>query len=114
MFTGTGKDFLERYSQFEKRYQSELLKNLDVGKAQGVDLDFIMNGGAINLDILNAEAKTMLEREYKEDVLRLPKAFRDIGNPGIQMPSSNRYRHAFRYGVDTEERVIKSSSSCSK
>ncbi len=86
MFTGTGKDFLERYSQFEKRYQSELLKNLDVGKAQGVDLDFIMNGGAINLDILNAEAKTMLEREYREDVLRLPKMFRDIGNPGIQMP----------------------------
>jgi hypothetical protein len=112
VFTGTGKDFLERYSQFEKRYQSELLKNLDVGKAQGVDLDFIMNGGAINLDILNAEAKTMLEREYREDVLRLPKMFRDIGNPGIQMPSSNRYRYAFRYGVDTEERIIESSSSC--
>jgi len=70
-----------------------------------------MNGGGINLDILNAEAKRMLEREYKEDVLRLPKVFRDVGSPGIQMPSSNRYRHAFRYGVDTEERIGKSSSS---
>ena len=70
-----------------------------------------MNGGGINLDILNTEAKRMLEREYNEAVLRLPKAFRDVGNPGIQMPSSNRYRHAFRYGVDTEERIGKSSSS---
>lgn len=70
-----------------------------------------MNGGGINLDILNAEAKRMFEREYKEDVLRLPKVFRDVGSPGIQMPSSNRYRHAFRYGVDTEERIGKSSSS---
>lgn len=89
-----------------------LVKELDLSKAQGVDVDFLMRGGAINLDVLNANAKAILEREYREDVLRLPKMFQKVGSPAIQMPSSNKYRYAFRYAVETEERIIESSASC--
>ena len=86
-----------------------LKTELDLSKSSGVDIDFLKRGGAINLDVLNANVKQILEREYREDVLKLPKLFQQVGSPSLQLPSSNRYRHAFRYFVDSNERRVKSS-----
>lgn len=110
---GTGKDFLDRYSLFEKEYQSKLVTNLDPFRSSGVDVEYLMRGGGINLGILDVESKKLLERRYKEDVLRLPNLFQEVGSPGIQLPSANKYRYAFRYGVDTQERSITSSANSS-
>jgi len=110
---GTGKDFLDRYSRFEKEYQSKLLTNLDPFRSAGVDVEYLMRGGGINLDILDAESRRLLEKVYKEDILRLPEVFQQAGSPGIQLPSANKYRSAFRYGVDTGERSISSSTNSS-
>lgn len=110
---GTGKDFLGRYADFEKEYQSKLLTNLDPFRSSGVDVEYLMRGGGINLGILDVESRKLLERRYKEDVLRLPNMFQEVGSPGIQLPSANKYRHAFRYGVDTGERSITSSTNYS-
>jgi len=110
---GTGKDFLDRYSLFEKEYQSKLVTNLDPFRSSGVDVEYLMRGGGINLGILDVESRKLLERRYKEDVLRLPNLFQEVGSPGIQLPSANKYRHAFRYGVDTGERSIASSANSS-
>ena len=110
---GTGKDFLERYADFEKEYQSKLLTDLDPFRSSGVDIEYLMRGGGINLGVLNVESGKLLERRYKEDVLRLPELFHQVGSPGIQLPSANKYRVAFRYGVDTQERSIASSTNYS-
>jgi len=108
---GTGKDFLDRYSRFEKEYQSKLLTNLDPFRSAGVDVEYLMRGGGINLGILDAESRRLLEKVYKEDILRLPEVFQQVGSPGIQLPSANKYRSAFRYGVDTGERSISSGTN---
>ena len=110
---GTGKDFLGRYADFEKEYQSKLLTNLDPFRSSGVDVEYLMRGGGINLGILDVESRKLLERRYKEDILRLPEVFQQVGSPGIQLPSANKYRSAFRYGVDTQERSIASSTNYS-
>ncbi len=82
-----------------------LVKELDPSKAKGVDIDYLLKGGGIDLSILNKEARKRLETMYTQDILRLPKLFREVGSPGIQLPSANKYRYAFRYGVDTDERI---------
>lgn len=102
---GSGKDFLQRYENFEKTYQRMLVKELDPSKAKGVDIEYLLKGGGIDLSILNKEAKKRLETMYTQDILRLPKLFRETGSPGIQLPSANKYRYAFKYGVDTDERI---------
>jgi len=110
---GTGKDFLQRYADFEKEYQSKLLTNLDPFRSAGVDVEYLMRGGGMNLGILDVESRKLLERRYKEDILRLPEVFQQVGSPGIQLPSANKYRSAFRYSVDTQERSITSSTNYS-
>lgn len=103
-FIGTGKDFLNRYSEFEKQYQKLLATELDINKTAGVDIDFLRSGGAIDLNVLNSGARKNLERQYKEDILRIPKVFQDQGYPALQLPSSNKYRYAFKLGTETKER----------
>lgn len=88
-----------------------LVTELDNNKIAGVDIDYLKRGGAIDLSVLNRNARNMLEKEYKLDILKIPKIFQDKGHAALQLPSSNKYRYALRYGVDTAQRRCKSSSN---
>jgi|GEM_PF-5544293 len=102
---GTGKAFLDRYTDFEKRYQSALNTHLDPSKVAGVDIDFLRSGGSINLNVLEANIGNEFRRVYTEDILRIPKIFQKHGAPGIQLPSSNLYRLSTKYATETAERI---------
>lgn len=88
-----------------------LVTELDNNKIAGVDIDYLKRGGAIDLSVLNLGARRELERTYKISVLNIPKIFQDKGHAALQLPSSNKYRYALRYGVDTAQRRGKSSSN---
>lgn len=95
---------MNKYSEFEKQYQKLLATELDIGRAAGVDIEFLKSGGAIDLSVLNRQAREILERQYKEDILRIPKIFQSQGYPTLQLPTSNKYRYPFRFGTETGER----------
>lgn len=111
---GGGKDFLDRYSKFENDYQKALRRNLDPAKVAGVDMDFLRSGGAINLNVLTQDVREKFQREYFNDILRLPNVFKEVGAPGIQLPSANQYRYAARYAVETGERIAQSCTNIIK
>lgn len=77
---------------------------LDINKAASVDIDFLKSGGAIDLSVLNRSAREALEKQYKEDILKIPKIFQTQGYPTLQLPTSNKYRYPFRFGTETGER----------
>lgn len=43
----------------------------------------------------------MMKGEYRDEVLKLPMLFNEIGLPSQQLPSTNLYRKAAKYNVDT-------------
>lgn len=62
-----------------------------------------MRDGKIDLSILDEENARLMQKEYSEDVLKLPKLFKKVGLPGQQLPSTNLYRKAVRYRISAGE-----------
>lgn len=98
---GSSEEFIKSYENFQKRYIAALSSNLDPSKAKGVDLSMMRRGQKIDLNLLTTEAKKRLEKEYIDNVLKLPKLFKEIGLPNTSLPSANLYRELFRYQIDT-------------
>jgi len=73
---GSPEEFLERYSSFQKRYIN-LLKTgqIDPSKIGRVNIDTLIAGGKIDLNILSEEAAEQMRRVYSTEVLRLPELF---------------------------------------
>lgn len=99
---GTPEAFLQRYSEFHEKY----IKLLETGKVNSakvgrVNLDTLIAGGKIDLSILDEASMAMMKSEYTNDVLKLPRLFAEIGLPSQQLPSTNLYRKAAKYNVDT-------------
>jgi len=99
---GTPEAFLQRYSEFHEKY----IKLLETGKVNSakvgrVNLDTLIAGGKIDLSILDEASMAMMKSEYTNEVLKLPRLFAEIGLPGQQLPSTNLYRKAAKYNVDT-------------
>lgn len=101
---GTGKDFFDKYADFEKRYQKALNTHLDPAKIAGVDIDFLRSGGSMNFDVLESKVRQQFRNEYMDDILKIPTILRRHGGPGTQLPSSNQYRLSVKYVSETGER----------
>ena len=85
-------------------------------KLGGVDIDFLRSGGRIDLSVLSREARQTFEREFRDDVLRLPLIMKKLGIPNVELPSANLFRRLFRYEVDTSRtgRSDASNDGCSQ
>jgi hypothetical protein len=97
---GNSESFLKSYESFQADYIKALSTDLDVSKASGVDLDMLRKGTKIDLGILKREARESLSKRYRDEVLRLPALFREVGLPNVSLPSSNLYRELFRYQIE--------------
>jgi len=93
---------METYTAFQEKYV-KLLKagKVDSSKVGRVNLDTLIAGGKIDLSILDDETMKMMKGEYLDNVLKLPKLFPEIGLPSQQLPSTNLYRKAVKYNIDT-------------
>lgn len=98
---GTPEEFFQRYESFQNEYLQALERNIDPIRARNVDIDFLRSGGSINLNVLEKRTADALRERYMHDVLRLPRLFKQAGIPGVELPSANLFRRAFRYEVDT-------------
>lgn len=97
---GSSEDFLKSYEIFQRDYIQALSTDLDAAKASGLDVDMLRRGTKIDLSVLRSEARERLSKRYRDDVLRLPKLFNEIGLPNVSLPSSNLYRELFRYQIE--------------
>jgi len=100
---GSSEEFLKNYESFQKRYTAALSSSVDPSRARNVDLSMLRRGQKIDLSVLTMEARKRLEKDYMDNVLRLPKLLKELGLPDVSLPSANLYRELFRYQVDTSD-----------
>lgn len=101
---GNEKDFLERYSAFQKRYEQALDTQLNSRRAAGRNVELMKRRGTIDLNVLNKKAQEELYQEYQK-LMGVERLLAKVGAPAIEIPSGNLYRKAFKFRVDQSSGV---------
>lgn len=101
---GNEKDFLEKYSAFQRKYEQALDTQVNFRRARNKNIDLIRRRGTIDLTVLNKKAQDELYDEYRK-LLNLEGLLARVGAPAVEIPSSNLYRKAFKFRVDQSNGV---------
>jgi hypothetical protein len=94
---GTPDEFMARYTSFVEDYYATLDNRANHVRGTKVNIDLMKAQGRIDLGVLTAKESDRLYQDYLNRVLRLPDLLAEAGAPGVQMPSSNKFKGLFRY-----------------
>lgn len=97
---------MQSYQDFTKFYQSIVSDKNNLSRRAGSQqlADSALKTGKIDLDALNYAARRRVQ-EMASETLKLPNIMHKYGMPGLDLPSSNAYRHLTKFDVDMQGAV---------
>ena len=95
---------MQRYEQVHNFYRSFLNNPENLSKRSGTEkaVESARRTGRMDLDVLNYDARKRMQGMMYE-TLQLDQVMHKYGMPGIDLPSSNPYRHLTKFDVDMSD-----------
>lgn len=101
---GTADEFMASYEQVHAFYKSFLNNPDNLSRRPGTEkaVETARRTGRMDLDVLNYASRRRIQ-DMAYETLNLNKVMHTFGMPGIDLPSSNPYRHLTKFDVDMSD-----------